>query len=275
MEQHVVIAVIALLVGLLMPAMGRSRAVAHQARELVAAQQLGLAFAAYSNDYAGRVLPGYATSSMVQGRMTVLDHEGARITGPAAQRYPWRLAPTLDYDFRGLYKDERVLARLRDDVENYRYVVSLYPTLAMNVEFVGGSAWNGLGFNPSAIRTFGKHYITRDDEPRRPSELLVFASARAMPDPLAPDVGDPGGFYRLEPPRLVAAQGWRWSDRYDPRSQVPGSNSGFVALRHAGRAVALMFDGHGACLDWEQISDMRRWADRATTHEWALTPGGT
>lgn len=271
-ELLVSIAIVAILIAMLLPALGRVRAAAMQVRETAAAQQLMIAFAAYSTDNAGSILPGYPTPLMVAERIVVLDETGQRLVGPAAQRYPWRLAPTLAYDLRGLYKDDRVLARLRDDPQNFRYFVSLYPTLAMNVEFVGGSAWNGLGFNPSVQATFGRFYVTKDHEPRSPSRLLVFASARAGPDPLSPRLGDPGGYYRLEPPRLVAAQGWRWSEHYDPHSTTPGANSGFVALRHQGRAVAAMFDGHAAALNWEEFADMRRWADGATTSDWALSP---
>ncbi len=51
---------------------------------------------------------------------------------------------------------------------------------------------------------------------------------------------------------------------------MPGDNSGFVSLRHQGKGVAVMVDGHVAMLDWDQFNDMRRWSDFADAPDWTI-----
>jgi hypothetical protein len=234
-----------------------------------------VAFTVYADDHKGAVLPGYPTAPMVNGPMEVLDEEGERILGAEAQRYPWRLAPYLDYNFKGLYKDDRLLTEIKDNEPiykglgvDYRYVVSLYPALGMNVAFVGGSE-KFLAFNPSSQQVFGKFYTACIDEPRRPADLIGFASARAEEAAWASKLGPPEGFFRVEPPRFAEPS---WEDAYDPATTNPGANSGFVSLRWGGTAVAAMFDGHAGSLNWEQLRDMRRWADAADAPDWVLEP---
>jgi prepilin-type N-terminal cleavage/methylation domain-containing protein/prepilin-type processing-associated H-X9-DG protein len=270
-ELLVVIAVVALSISLLLPALAQSRGAARQEREKSAAGQSMVAFAAYANDNQGRVLTGYPTAAMVQA-MGVVNEAGEAITGEDAKRYPWRLAPYVDFNFRGLYQDDGLLNDIQEDAQWHQYFVSLYPSLGMNIEWVGGSDLGKLGFNPQFLATFGRFYIVRDDEARRPGDLIVFASARGKSDKNIPYLGDPAGFYRLDSPYLSAGQGCRWGDAYEDGGADPGLNSGFVAMRHGGKAVAAMVDGHGQEMGWDALRDMRHWADGATRADWTLTP---
>lgn len=275
-ELLVVVAMIALLVSLILPALGRIRSYGRQCKEMVGARELMTAFTLYADTNKGFVLPGYPPVSMVNGDMVVIDHEGDRLTGDTAQRFPWRIAPYLNYDFRGLYGDERTLNELRDRRDqyaqynvSYEYVVSLFPSLGMNVAFIGGSDRHQ-SFDPSFRRDFGTPYLRQLADCRRPAELMAFVSARAEEQVLLPGMGRFEGFFRVEPPVYYAENGLRWQDAYDPDARVPGNNSGFVSLRYSGRAVAAMIDGHSEALAWGKLRDMRRWADQATSETWGL-----
>ncbi len=277
-ELLVVIAVVALLISMLLPALGRARAIGRQTRELAGASQQMVAFNLYADSSKGQVIPGYPPRTWVNGPMSVLDADGQRLFNEDAQRYPWRLAPTLDYNFRGLYQSDRLLADLRERSDEwasygvtYNYVVSLYPSLGMNIAFVGGSDRHQ-EFDPIFRRTFGRVYIERMDQAVRPSGVLAFVSARAEDQASLSTLGKPEGFFRVEPPRFAAAGAPAWHAAYDANSDQPGLNSGFVSLRHGGKAVGAHLDGHGQMLGWDDLRDMRRWADQATSAEWGIAP---
>jgi len=287
-ELLVVIAVVALLVSILLPTLGRARLMGRQTRELAGGKQLMTAFTLYANDNKDRVLTGYPSAQWVATTMPVYNGEGERLYAEQAQRYPWRIAPYFDGDFRGLYLDQKMLKDVRDNAPTYTplgvnldYVISLFPSLGMNINFVGGSDRLGQ-FDPLFRQVFGRPYVERLDEVRRPSDLIAFASARAEAQPLAPQLGTPDGFFRVEPPLFSAGQPRQWEASYDPRSAAPGQNSGFVALRYGGsgdgggggggKAVSAQVDGHCAMLGWEDLNDMRRWADGADRADWVMTP---
>jgi prepilin-type N-terminal cleavage/methylation domain-containing protein len=278
-ELLVVIALVGLLVSILLPSLGRARMVARQTREMAAARTLMLAFTMYADASKGVVLPGYPTGNMVDGPIQVLDDGGQRVLDERAQRYPWRLAPFLNYEFRGgLYENDRLLADIRAGSPEYaqygvdfQYIVSLYPSLGMNIAFVGGSDRHG-EFDPAFRRLFGRVYIERMDQANRPGGVIAFVSARGDPQPAIPFLSDPQGFYRVEPPCFAASQPRSWADGYDARTTQPGPNSGFVSLRYAGKAVGAHLDGHAELLDWAALNDMRRWADQAPSADWAITP---
>ncbi len=274
-EVLVVIAIIGVLVAVLVPSLGKARLAAKLTRELAGARQLMTAFSLYSNDYRGQILPGYPPRAWVDGDMLVNDESGQRLANEEAQRYPWRLAPYLNYDFRGLYQDDKVLAELRAQSDTYAssgvtyaYVVSLYPSFGMNIAFVGGSDRHG-EFAPAFQNAFGKVFVDRIDQATRPSQVLAFASARSDSQPALPFVGQPQGFFRLEPPRFAGPV--QWAAAYDDKAVSPGLNSGFVSLRWSGKAVVAALDSHASVEGWDALADMRRWADRARSADWNVT----
>jgi prepilin-type N-terminal cleavage/methylation domain-containing protein len=275
-ELLVVIAVIALLTGILLPSLAKARSTARSTRELAAAQQLLVAYTAYANDHKGSLVPGLVPAEWVgpTGKMEVLDSGGSRITGPEARRWPWRLAPYLDYNFQGLYMSNDLLAELREDTSgpSHTYFVSLFPSLGLNAEFLGGGE---MGFNPAFRAIYGTYRIERLDQAQRPDMLVTFASAKTQDYWYTNwDAKEKHGWYEVLAPRFPApgsdATGRLWASRYDPNAIDPRRNSGFVHFRHDKKAIASHLDGHAQVHTWESLQDMRRWASQAKSEDWTL-----
>lgn len=280
-EVLVVVAIVALLLAIALPTLGHARATGKMAAELATGQQLLLAVTMYANDNRDAVPVGYPPASWVNppgGPMVVLDDAGNRLAGGEAQRYPWRIGPYLDNNLQALYLDRAFLGRLKERADYYAglgithaYVISLFPALGMNVAFVGGSDRHAQ-FGAAFQRLYGRVHVSRLDEVRRPSGLMMFASARSAELTQLPGETRLEGFYRVEPPYFAPHEGRRWSAAYEPRTPDPGVNSGFVSLRHCGRAVTAFVDGHAGTASWERVQDMRLWANSADRADWTLPP---
>jgi prepilin-type processing-associated H-X9-DG protein len=276
-ELLVSISVIAVLVGILLPALGKARETARSARELAAGQQVIVSYHLYADDAKGYLLPGYCPASWVSAtpvagvpQLSATNAVGQPVFGAEAQRYPWRLAPYFDYNIAAVYKDDTVLRRLRSDPAQQDYLVSLYPSFGLNSVFLGGDE-HVQGFNPVALRLYGRYYAARLDQPRRTSGVIAFASAYAE-DFVAGSAGAPiQGYFRLIPPRFRTRLWPSEPPGPDGRGSDPTMTPqayGFVSYRHSGSAATMMLDGHAELKTFRQLEDQRFWADQATRPEW-------
>lgn len=271
-ELLVVVAIIALLIGVLLPAIASARGAAVHANELSAARQQVLAYLTYASEHRESLMPGYASAQMVStGQVVATNDKGERITGLAAQRYPWRLLAYLDFNIRALYRDPRTILDLAG-AEEYDYAISVAPRLGLNQAFLGGSADSGdpLGyaFNPASESltrsAWGSGwYARRLTDVGFHDKMIVFATASGA----SPISGtDLDGFYRVTAPSNVQ-RAWRIDP---PNPDTPADETGNVSFRYRGRAVAAMLDGHADSLTFAQMNDMRRWSPQALTAEWTL-----
>jgi prepilin-type N-terminal cleavage/methylation domain-containing protein/prepilin-type processing-associated H-X9-DG protein len=271
-ELLVVIAIIALLIGILLPALGTARACVRGVRDTAAARDLMVAYTMYADDNQGRLLTGFLSPQLAQQAPPVVGRSGDEITGLAKQRYPWRLAPYFENNLDAFYKDRQVAESISQNYDDY--AVSLYPSFGINGFFVGGSANNGLNvFTPTFRRAFGTFWLEKMTAARRPSSLLVFASSRAKSDEQHfPAWGGAvvEGFHEVRPPSELASTGRKWQTTYDADAAEPGLNAGFVSLRHNNRAAVAMLDGHAEQLTFSELDDMRLWADQADAKDWAV-----
>ncbi len=271
-EVLVAVGVIALLVGLLAPAIGASRASADRVRDLAVARQLMVGYTSHAVDHAEMVLYGFLRNDPATGGpITARDHSGRTLRGLSAQRYPWRLLPWLDGRPDVLYRDlhdfEEAMRLAPDD---FAYQFSVAPSFGLNQGFVGGSSdADGTPSveHPATAALYGSSwYVRRLSDPARPSSLMVFATSYGQ----AARYGRLRlpGHYRITPPSVGRRL---WQDR-PADADTPSGLVGNVDLRHAGKAVGAMFDGHAAALGWDELQDMRRWAPTADRPDWTLEP---
>lgn len=261
-ELLIVIAIIMLLMGMLMSGVNAVKQGARRTAELAAARQIMTAHINYSVAHSDAVLPGYYSD------LDAFNKEGQVVTFPASARYPYRLGPFYQYSFQGLYLNEHgdrlEQIEYTDDAE---YIVSLYPSLGLNSTFIGGDE-DFLGTQFGA-QVYGKFWVTRTSEVRKPDTLMAFASARAM-DQLSDGAGVIEGYFRITPPRLTESAGMQWVEDYS--QAVNPAEFGYVSPRHQDTAVAAFMDGHTGLLTRPQLKDMRHWANDADAKDWALIP---
>ncbi len=243
-EVLAVTAIIAVLAAVTVPVVGRLQREGRKADEIAAGRKLIVGYQLYANDNNGNLMAGYAEVGAVAE-----DASGNPIHFPASARYPWRLAPYVNYDMKAF-----VLAGngVESETDDAHYADSVSPNLGMNVTFVGGDYGSGSDLKPNerSIERFGNFCATRLTQVSEPSKLIVFASARRSKS----EVGN----YRVQSPFFGSR---RWANSWS--EDQPAAAFGFVDLRFGKRAVAVMLDGHTELLDEDQLQDMRRWSIQA------------
>lgn len=245
-ELLVVVGIIAVLASLVLPAVAAVRRQGGMTRELSAARQMMTAYLSYAAENSGVLLPGYQAAP-------AQDDKGNEIAFPENARYPWRLAPYLQYKMAGVMLvngQEKILAQ-----SNYVYLVSVWPSLGLNATFVGGdhSGGSDLAPSPEVESVFGQVYITRLVQAVAPGRLIVFASARN-----ASSGETASGNFQIKSPYF---RNHRWPAAFSEND--PASSYGFVHPRWGGRAVAAMLDGHVELLGNDELQDMRHWSNQA------------
>jgi hypothetical protein len=253
----VVIGVISLLAAMLLPALGKARYRASQVNEMSGSRQLLIAWSLYAEDNSDSVLPGYRYG------LNANDFQGHPVNHPINARYPWRIAPYLGKSFDVMYLNEnrRTLETFRrmEDPDLGVYAASVFPSQGINSVFVGGDDVE-LPPTERAFDRFGRFCVLKTAEVARPSELLVFTSARGpFEGRIVP------GYYVVKPPYLNAR---RWA--VDWNSEDGPEAWGYVHPRYNLRSVTGMVDGHVENFDRRRIQDMRHWANPADRADWTL-----
>lgn len=270
-ELMVVLGIVALLIGLLIPALGRARALAVVAREDGALRELMVGYLLRASEHDGELLKGYDPA------LGAKDERGERIalsqysTGAATGRYPWRLAPYIGYEFGVLIPDGATLERFRGlERDDFVYAVSELPRFGLNSTFVGGDV-NEYGDDETAAAFWGRDWVLRrEDGCRRPSDQIVFATANEERGFVSVSTNEEvkgRGFFRVRSARLVDR---RWPTSPPPERGGVYEPYGNVDFARDGKAGVGALDGHVASLDWEAMQDMRRWSHQASEPEWSL-----
>ena len=266
-ELLVVLAILALILAFLLPALSRLRATSERAREIAAARMLMGAWQQYTLDSEGALLPGY--KSGLPAYDAHREPIATQTIGVAANRWVWRLAPYIGHDFNALYigEHERVLRELElSDTSNYLYQTSVYPSFGLNSVWVGGDENFG-GFNNAFLGLYGKFYVTRMSEISQPASLIVFASARTNDDGSGGESATiTEGYFRVRSPFFDTRT---WSAQY---AALDPASWGNLSNRNGGEIVSGCADGHAEARVPEALDDMRLWSNGATSKSWTLAP---
>ena len=259
-ELLVVIGIIAVLVALLLPTLGKARQSAAQVKSASNCRQLLLGYAMYHQDNHGSVLFGHTPASVAG---TVYDPVSMQSFGyPVSDRYPWRLVRYVAGVWPIVHGHERTppyptAADPASAAFLKAYTLSLSPTFGINSVYVGGDA-DDAGYNAHGSPNVGAHVVFKATEVRRPSELIVFADSRAtnVPGMVA------SGYHLVTPPR---ANGLNWTvvggqARATSTVQIVGLPRGWFGPS----VVVGFFDGHVEAVPPSRLTDMWLWANRAT-----------
>ncbi|MBK1815699.1 type II secretion system protein [Luteolibacter yonseiensis] len=212
--------------------------------EIGAARTMTAALIMAADENNGRLPFGYDTTinSLPTGGS---GFRGGAVHGEAAHRYPWRLAPYFGYKFEGNTVIDRSLKYTLEKKDTY--LLSLMPSLGMNVYNVGGYVELG---SKEPI----EGAIRRMSEAFSADKTIAFASARLSHEGIE---GIAPGFHMVTPP---ITPGGDWAENYDPARP---SSWGNIDLRHNGKAVVGFLDGSVGTLGPEELTDMRHWNNDA------------
>lgn len=249
-ELIVVIAIVAMLTGLIAPALSRARNRALMAQELAASRQLMQGYLGYAMDHNDTLIPGHITDPIA-----LKDDMGMTIApAEAAKRWPWRLVHDLGCGVRGsVLVNERASALADRSQPMWWYMVSLTPSLGLNYFNLGGdqAAASGTAGNTTGL-------LKKLHAAAVPTRMIVFCSARS-PGPSGPV----HGYFKIVPPTMpfeYGAAGWSLAD-FDEQSEPAAW--GYVHPRWNGRAVIGFLDGHCGTLEMGELRDMTRWSNDA------------
>ncbi len=248
LELLVVVAVLAILLGLGSSAISAAISKGKMAAEVSAAKSLITAYQAAAADNGGHYLPAYDGHAS-----NVFNANGKTITmAESKARYPWRLAPYFDYAIKGTLlvgdNEDQLMREMEIKSRNspmYDYGVSIFPALGINQAYVGGRIKSNGKYDtnltaPDCVKTVGA-----GDRP-----VIVFASAGTE------------GIDGYEYVKAPGAPGSIWSTAQWTAKSSP-ADYGNVHPRHDGKAVAAFLDGSVRMLGIEDLRDMRLWSREA------------
>ncbi len=244
-ELLIVVAMIAVLVGILAISLRGVGAAATRTESLSALRQMALGYTAYTQDHRGQLLPGYideglfATGEFFEN-LTVSLPSGAELQPADKQSYVWRLAPYIDNAWQTFFQDMSDAGLMEEFTSDYQQLwagntytssflggISERPSFGLNSIFLGGDSVHGGSAVTSVHPWTGNSAVqpiaaTRLSAVVNPTRVIVFAPTAKAADAGSDEVvfddfvdgrdGTEVGFCELRPP-LLDGSGTRWQNR--------------------------------------------------------------
>ncbi len=296
-ELLVVIGVIAVLIGLLMPALLSARKSSRKTAELNRIRQVGVAWNLYSNANNDSALPGYLETAVQQNwRVTYKFPDGGRV--PPAPSYlagdeniagpwTWRLLQYLDYshDVIRYYKDEDTPDMLGMSDPDMAEDIAQHPAFGYNGHYLGGyyemQNVGQPGDDPvrvpltrfkTALDSSGRvaNLLSRSISAiDRPDQIVAFCTAAQLPVGVFHEaLDDVDGTHLVHPPYLANVRQWGRSTTSRNEFEVFRRDAPTPLGRFDGAVVVLFADGHVNLETPLALDDMRRWIDEADSEDW-------
>jgi prepilin-type N-terminal cleavage/methylation domain-containing protein len=286
-ELMLVVAIIALLVGLVIMSMRGVRASATRSESLGALRQMALAYGQYTTEHRGRLMPGYIGADLFAPNEPFEEliaslPDGTELDALDSQSYVWRLAPYLDNAWLTFFTDIAEGARsvclaefgdgiygpaLADPVDDFG--ISERPSYGLNSIFVGGDSVHG-GPDISSRHpwqdTQDKIAATRLSEVKNPARLIIFGpTAKAGSGATYDDTKI--GYCEIRPPYLPDEAGdWtenQWFVGAEGRLQQTATDEAGLPIDRNGQGLVPVahLDGSATVAEISTLSgDMRRWS---------------
>jgi prepilin-type N-terminal cleavage/methylation domain-containing protein len=275
-ELLVVIGIIAVLIGIFVPVLGKARVAARRVKSSSDIKQLLTAYLQYSIDNRGSLLLGYPEATVNGAPINASLRDGTPIGSVVAQRWPWRLIRYVADIWQVVYHDGPVPVGASGD-----YLKSVYPTISLNTVYLGGhSGPYYMGYVDASGTTtgdrpnIGKHVMFKASEVRTPAQQLVFCEVRRTFS-----VGDLNtdfdGYFYAQPPRgNFRSDNTLWTTNAEGKA-VPtnGAPAGGLPNGRFGKTTLVgFFDGHVSQLTVRNLEDIRIWNSRATRPDQNFKP---
>ena len=262
-EILVVISIIAVLLGLLLPALSGVKKRSRKVQEINAIRQVGIAWNLYANANNEAAIPGYLETAVQDHWKLGYEYPNGATIPPApgytgeniAGPWTWRLLPNMDYNHEMVhgYRDEPDwdLLRMADEGNE----IARHPAFGYNAYYVGGW-WEMVNINGTDIPRYRFYDATIQSlgtpggsarrvsvvvrsvaQIRRSSELVIFCSSAELPPMTALQYhklqDNVPGSHLVVPPFvaeelqwITAGSGSGFGPGHGPGGVIPGPGSG-------------------------------------------------
>ncbi|MHC5003468.1 MAG: type II secretion system protein [Planctomycetota bacterium] len=292
-EMLVVVGIIALLMGLLLPALSGARKRARKTEELNHLRTIGHAWTMYANFNNDAALPGYVEPE-VQGipsssgyptswKVTYKFPDHSEVPAEIAAPWVWRLMSYLDYEHEPIHfylrEDDPSMLSAVEEAEE----IAETPAFGYNGLYVGGW-WEMQNID---AQTLPRARFSRDSTGqalnvvsrsvggiRRSSELVLFCSSGNRDVGVHKAVSEfAAGSHYVVPPFLATETIWTQVQNASVYSIQVFTDEEPVPVGRYTAAVAVLYaDGHVDVQTIAGLSDMRSWIDAADSREWQHNP---